>query len=74
MLSVIGESNSQKEMLKALRACYTMYEYVLKSREYLQAKSSLLLRKGTTKEAPSSIETILSLLNKSIYKQLNKSA
>ena len=55
MLSAIGESNSQKEMLKALRACYTMYDYVLKSREYLQEKSSLLLCKGTIKEPPSSI-------------------
>ena len=43
-LSDIGESNSQKEMLKALRACYTLYKYVLKSKEYLQANSSLLLR------------------------------
>ena len=33
MLSAIGESNSQKEMLEALRACYTMYVYVLESRE-----------------------------------------
>ena len=55
MLSAIGESNSQKEMLKALRECYTMYDYVLKSRECLQAKSSLLLCKGTIKEAPSSM-------------------
>jgi len=39
MLRAIGESNSQKKMLKALRACYTMYDYVLESREYLQPKS-----------------------------------
>ena len=34
--SSIGESNSQKEMLKALRECYTMYKYRLN----LNGKSS----------------------------------
>ena len=32
MLNAIGELNSQKEMLKALREGYTMYDYVLESR------------------------------------------
>lgn len=57
MLSVIGESRSQNKMLKTLRACYTMYVYVLESREYLQVNSTSLLH--ATKPTKEAIEIII---------------